>query len=271
MKLTPSCTLIISTYNTSDKLRRCLQSVLKQQVMPSEIIIADDGSGDDTKKVIDEIATVSVIPIIRVWQPDEGFRLARIRNKAFLKASGEYIISIDGDILLNKNFIHDHLRFACYGHFIAGERAFLNIIATQKYLDEQNGFPSFFTKYLQKRIHALRCFLIAKIYCFVRHSIQPYLYVIGCNMSFWKSDLLKINGYNEAFCGWGSEDVDVAVRLFNSGVKQRFLQFYAIAFHLYHPENDRSSVATNDMLFRQSIANKTTYVEQGIDKHTTDE
>jgi glycosyltransferase involved in cell wall biosynthesis len=100
--------------------------------MPSEIVIADDGSHSETKQVISDIAAMAPIPIIHVWQPDEGFRLARIRNKAISKARGEYIICIDGDILLDKNFVHDHLRFARRGRFIAGTRTDLMPAATQK-------------------------------------------------------------------------------------------------------------------------------------------
>jgi predicted glycosyltransferase involved in capsule biosynthesis len=86
-------------------------------------------------------------------------------------------------------------------------------------------------------------------------------------MSFWKDDLLKINGYNETFLGWGSEDFDIAVRLFNAGVKQYFLYLYAISYHLYHAENDRRNSELNRTLFSQSLAQKTIRIEQGIDKH----
>ncbi len=265
MKIT--CSLIISTYNSPDRLRRCLQSVLQQRVMPSEIVIADDGSGSDTKQVIDEIAAIAPVPVIHIWHPDEGFRKARIHNKAFGKATGDYIICTDGDILLDKNFVHDHLCFARRGRFIAGERAFLTPASTQHYLNECNGFPSCYTPSIAKRQHAFRCRLLSQIYASVHRTSTPYLYVVGCNMSFWKDDLLKINGYNEAFQGWGGEDFDIAARLFNAGVKQYFLHFYAVAYHLYHLENDRRHAVANNALFCRTIAEKTTRIEQGIDKH----
>jgi glycosyltransferase involved in cell wall biosynthesis len=240
---------------------------MRQRVMPSEIIIADDGSGAETKKVIDEIAAVSPVPVIHVWQPDEGFQLARIRNSAILKATREYIINIDGDILLNKYFIHDHLYFARPGKFIAGDRTLLAPAATQKYMEEGNGYPSFYTKSIKKRKHAFRCLWLAEFYCFIRRAACPASYVTGCNMSFWRNDLLKVNGYNENFRSWGSEDCDIAARLINAGLKVRFVQCYAIAFHLYHTENDRTKAHDNDQLFRQALRDKTTYIEQGIDKH----
>ena len=248
-------------------LLRCLQTIANQHVLPDEIIIADDGSDERTKQVIEQFKTTTAIPVIHVWPPDEGFRVAAIRNKAIAAASGEYIINIDGDILLDKNFVHDHLYFARFGWFIAGERAFLTLAATQKYLDERNGFPSFYTSSINKRQHAFRCRLLAQLHAAIRHTATPYMYVVGCNMSFRKDDLLKINGYNEAFKGWGGEDFDIAARLFNAGVKQYFLRFYAVAYHLYHPESDRSNSAANDLLFRRTLAENTTRIEQGIDKH----
>jgi glycosyltransferase involved in cell wall biosynthesis len=236
--------------------------------MPSEIIIADDGSGDETKKVINEIATVATIPVIHVWQPDDGFQLARIRNKAILKATGDYIINTDGDILLDKNFIHDHLHFARHGKFIAGDRAFLTPSDTQKYMEEQNGYPSFYTSALKKRKHAFRCVWLAKIYCAIRRTACPASYVTGCNMSFWRNDLLTVNGYNEDFRSWGSEDCDLAARLINAGIQPRFVQCYAVAYHLYHPENDRTGAHSNNRIFRDAIQNNITYTKQGIDKHS---
>jgi glycosyltransferase involved in cell wall biosynthesis len=245
-----------------------MESALRQRVLPSEIIIADDGSGDETKKVIDEIAAVAAIPVIHVWQPDEGFQLARIRNKAILKATGEYIISIDGDILLDKNFVHDHFYFARPGKFIAGDRALLTPAGTKKYIKEHNSYPSFYTRALKKRKHAFRCLWLAKFYSAIRRVDCPAAYVTGCNMSFWRNDLLAVNGYNESFRSWGKEDCDLAARLINAGIQACFVQCYAVVYHLYHPENDRAGVQHNDRLFRETIQNKATYIEQGIDKHS---
>jgi glycosyltransferase involved in cell wall biosynthesis len=240
---------------------------MRQQVMPSEILIADDGSTDETKQVIKEMAAVSPVPLIHVWQPDEGFRLAGIRNKAIAKASGHYMINVDGDVLLHPYFIHDHLRFARPGTFIAGSRVLLTQKSTEKYKHDTQNLPSFYTPSIKKRTYAIRCFLLAKLNYLLRRTASSYLYVVGCNMTFWKNDILNINGYNEAFRGWGKEDNDIALRLMNNGVKPRFLQYYAIVFHLYHPENDRSQFATNDALFRESIQHKTTYITQGLNQY----
>ena len=106
-----STSLIISTYNRSDALELCVKSVLRQSLLPDEIIIADDGSKEETGELIHQLATTSVVPIIHVWHEDLGFRLATIRNKAIVKATKEYIIQIDGDIVLHKDFVKKKLRY----------------------------------------------------------------------------------------------------------------------------------------------------------------
>ena len=121
-----SSSLIISTYNRPDMLRICLLGVLDQSVLPNEILIADDGSGPETKQLVDEFAAKSQVPIVHVWQADDGFRLAAIRNKSFAKASGDYIIQTDGDIILHKHFIRDHIHMAKKNMFISGARSLLD-------------------------------------------------------------------------------------------------------------------------------------------------
>ncbi len=267
MRKNTTCSLVISTYNAPARLKRCLQSVMRQRLLPTEILIADDGSGIETSEIVKEMKQYFQIPLIHIWHPDKGFRLASIRNKAISQAKGEYIINVDGDVLLDKNFIYDHVLFAHSGCFIAGVRTLLMSRSTEKYMNESAGFPSFYSSFLKKRSHAFRCFLFAKLYHTFRHTQNPYFYVVGCNMAFWKEDLLLVNGYNEVFEGWGMEDNDIALRLINAGVKLRFLQFAAIVFHLYHPENDRSGILLNNKTFQQDKMLKLTYVPNGIDKH----
>ena len=117
------CSLIITTYNWKEALELVLLSALSQSISPDEIIIADDGSRDDTKQLIENYIKKSDIPIIHSWQEDNGFRAAQSRNKAISKSSYEYIILIDGDIILEQNFIRDHKRFAKKGFFSQGGRA----------------------------------------------------------------------------------------------------------------------------------------------------
>ena len=117
--------LIISTYNWPEALDLCLQSSLHQVIPPDEILIADDGSDERTAKLVAQYADTAPIPIIHVWHEDNGFRLGSIRNKAIARASGDYIIQIDGDVILPPRFIQDHLSVAHPRRFVSGSRVLL--------------------------------------------------------------------------------------------------------------------------------------------------
>ena len=91
--------VIVSTYNRPDALELSLKSLMLQTRLPDEIVVGDDGSGPETREVVERMQSISPVPIIHVWHPDEGFRLAAIRNKAVLASTGDYIIQIDGDII----------------------------------------------------------------------------------------------------------------------------------------------------------------------------
>jgi glycosyltransferase involved in cell wall biosynthesis len=105
MKVIPSCSLIVTTYNWPEALEACLQSAFKQTLLPKEIIVCDDGSTDSTKQVIDNLRKISPVSLVHLWQPDEGFQASKARNKGIAASVGEYIVQIDGDVLLHKDFI----------------------------------------------------------------------------------------------------------------------------------------------------------------------
>jgi len=90
----------------------------------------------------------------------------------------------------------------------------------------------------------------------------------GCNMAFWREDLLKVNGYNEGFTGWGREDNEVAVRLINSGINKRVIKFGAVVFHIFHPEKSREGLDRNDDMLQDAIKNKRVYCEVGLNQYS---
>src|SRR5690242_8999091 len=125
MRINPSVSLIISTYNWPDALELCLQSVQQQRLLPNEVIIADDGSAKETGQVIEKFQKRLLAPLHHIWQADEGFRLGMARNKAIAAASSEYLIQVDGDLVLHPDFVYDHVHAARKGHFIGGSRVLL--------------------------------------------------------------------------------------------------------------------------------------------------
>lgn len=256
--------LIISTYNWPEALMKSLESVLYQSILPNEIIIADDGSSYSTKIAIDKFKQTSPVPIVHIWHPDNGFRLSSIRNKAIAAAHYEYIIQIDGDIIMDRNFIEDHLRLSQQQAFLCGSRVLLSQKLSKTILHQYGLLKlNIFQRPLATILNSLRVPFLTKIMADRYKKNKPRA-LRGCNMSFWKKDLFEINGYNESIQGWGSEDAELAIRLLNKGVKKRFIKFGAIAYHIYHPENSKTNLAENEKTLFKAIQEKTTWIATGI-------
>lgn len=262
------CSLIISTFNRPDALFLCLESVLNQNMVPYEVVIADDGSGDETKKVITDFAAKARFTVKHIWQEDDGYQLSKIRNKAFAAASGNYIVQTDGDLIFHGHFIKDHVQFAKKKCFVSGARTNINATKTQELLQTSAAANLFYhTHGIEKRYNAIISATLKNLNAVLQTSPKNMHYVLGCNMAFWKTDLEQVNGYNEQFEGWGKEDNDIAARLINAGKKLRFLKFGAVVFHLWHQEASRSSAAANEYFFQQSLKNNVTFVDQGMNQY----
>lgn len=264
-----SVSLIVATYNWPEALEHCLHSVFRQDRMPDEILIADDGSDAITKAKIEELRAISPIPIRHIWHPDQGFRLAAIRNKAIVSAQSEYIIQIDGDILLDRHFISDHLRGVDRGFFLCGSRVWVAREQSEQLLKRApSGTIARKSLPTSSILNSFRNRWLAAFLADRYKKNRPTA-LRGCNMSFWKSDLLNVNGYNESIQGWGSEDAELAIRLINQGVKKRFLKFSAVAYHLYHTENSKSNSLQNEQVLKRTIQQRATWTTEGIRKNQT--
>ena len=255
--------LVITTYNRKDALELVLLSVVRQRILPFEVIIADDGSGVDTKLLIDRFQKGFPIPLHHCWHEDQGFRLSAIRNKAVCMASGEYIIMIDGDMVLPRSFIKAHKQNAWHGHFIQGSRVLMMKDKTNKILKRKETRINFFASGIDNRMNAIESSLLSKLFSYYRTGLNN---VRGANLSFWKDDLIKVNGFNEDFEGWGREDSEFAVRMENQGIKRKHLKFAGFGYHLYHPENSRKQLPQNDAILQETIDKKLKRCDNGISK-----
>jgi len=255
--------LIVTTYNWKEALEVVLQSILKQSTLPYEVIIADDGSREDTQHLITSYAEIFPVPLIHSWQEDRGFRLAMSRNRAIAKAQGDYIIIIDGDILIAPDFIASHVAAARPNFFVQGGRVLMGDALSQSIM-KNFSIPNFFTKGLRNRHNTLSSPLLSRLFSKVWNSDKS---TRGCNIAFWKKDIVAINGYNEAFEGWGREDSEMVIRMLNKGVQRFYLKFAGVGFHLYHKENTRASLQQNDEILSNTIDNKLQWIASGLDKH----
>ncbi|MDO5089763.1 MAG: glycosyltransferase [Leptotrichiaceae bacterium] len=259
--------LIITTYNWPEALEICINSVLQQTVVPNEIIIADDGSGKETKDLVEKIRNSNPnIKIMHSWQEDKGFRLSMSRNKAINKATGEYIIIIDGDLFLERHFVQDHIENREKGYFIQGSRVIMSQEKSEEVL--KGKFPQFpsvlFQNGFKNKANTVRNTLLYRIFSKKDRKLSG---IRGCNMSFFKEDLVKVNVFEEKIQGWGREDSEIAVRLFNIGKSKKKLKFKALSYHIYHKENDRSNLKENDEFLAKVIKEGKKIAEKGLDSH----
>ncbi len=259
--------LVLTTYNWPSALELVLASALRQTTLPGEVIVADDGSTEETAGVVRALAprfAALGVPVHHVWQPDEGFRAAAIRNRALAMATGDYILLIDGDCVLHRDFVRSHLAFARPGQLVQGTRVLLSEERARRALAAGETHFGAFEPGLGNRLNALPLGWLSP---FVPSSRDPLSGVRSCNMGFWLADARRVNGFNERFVGWGREDSEFVVRMVNAGVRRRKLKFGGIMYHLWHPERARDALAANDELLAAVRRAGTTWAEDGMDKY----
>ncbi|MBT0879462.1 glycosyltransferase [Campylobacter sp. 2018MI01] len=270
----PTCSLIITTYNDKVALTRCLEYVFKMTTLPDEIIIADDGG--DNWDIIEKFSKYPVI-LKHAYQEDLGFRLARSRNNAIKIASGDFLVIIDSDMLVDNDFIKNYKNNAEKGVFLQGSRICLkeNI---SKDIREDNmelnirtfkankiNVLSKIIKYFSK-IDKSICKKLKSIAQKTPNDKKIYIKGIrGCNMGFYKEDAISINGFNNDFEGWGREDSEFVIRFLNKGYKLKRLKHQAIAYHIYHKENERN-LEQNHKIYLNTLLNDKSYCENGLEQ-----
>ncbi len=251
--------VIISTYNHPAWLEKVLHGFLFQTWKDVELVIADDGSGPETRLLIDHFRQSTGMSIIHTWQPDEGFQKSRILNKAILDATSDYLIFTDGDCIPRQDFVEVHVRQAEPGRFLSGGYFMLpmetsNAITLQ---DIEHG-RVFEVDWLIA--HGLRpTFRTLKLTS--RGWQQSFLNFItptrptwnGHNASGWKKDLLAVNGFNEDM-KYGGQDRELGERLVNLGIRGKQVRYSAVCVHLDHK---RSYKTDESIRFNRAIRSET--------------
>ena len=254
--------LIVATYNRIDALRLVLQSIETQEDTNFEVVIADDGSRSDTNDFITSFSATSKLKIKHVWQEDLGFRLAMIRNKASAVATGEYLIFLDGDCIVQPDFIARHRTLAQKGFLVTGSRVLLNEKLTQQLLAWPKwDFQRFSSHILRERLSGgINKYLPLKLK-FGNGSWRDYKKFVwrrikGCNLACWKTDAEAINGFDETMTGWGHEDADFVFRLQRHHIARKSGSWATEVLHLFHKINDQSNAAENARRVREKIMAK---------------
>ncbi len=257
--------ILVSTYNWPEALELSLKSMFVQKVLPDEIVIADDGSTSKTKELIDKLRKETSITIKHVWQEDKGFRKTTILNKAIVEVTGDYILQVDGDVVLDPYFVSDHIEIAQRGCFVCGSRVKLSQEETNSILRSKKMRLRFWNMPLSFVFNSFRSKLLRHFLAF-RYA-RRLGHLRGCNMAFWKEDLIRVNGYNEDLTQWGHEDTEIAYRLHFAGVRKKVLKMGGIVYHLYHKESSRSNEYFHNMVLEKVISEKTFICLNGINKY----
>jgi glycosyltransferase involved in cell wall biosynthesis len=261
--------LVITAHERPDALAAVLDSVARQRVAPAQVVIADDGSGAATQEVAASFISRSRAPARMVSQPHEGFRAARLRNLGIAATSADYLVFIDGDMLLHPEFIADHARLARPGFYTQGVRVHTDAALTRKLIAEPATLPSFGSAGLGglRRAYLLHSPALASM---SRSLANGVVAIKSCNLGIWRADLARVNGFNEAFVGWGPEDKELCVRLDNAGVRRQTLLFGGIALHLHHAPASRQALAANLALLADARRERRVRCELGLDAHLRD-
>ncbi len=265
--------VIATTYNRADALRAVLEGLICQDRRGFEVLIADDGSTGDTRRLVEQYAKRTDFPLHHVWQEDLGFRPGAARNRALAATKAEYVIFIDGDCVPPPDFVRRHLTLAEPGYFLGGNRVLLTETFTRRALAEQLplhtwGNAAWLLAWLRRDINRLLPLLRLPDGAFRRSHPDQWEGIKSCNLSAWRADLQRVNGFDEAYSGWGLEDSDLVIRLINAGIKHKSARFATPLFHLWHRESDRSQLPENQQRLDALLASPRTEATRGLNQYS---
>ena len=207
--------------------------------------------------LIDGVANIS-------FSEDNGFRKTAILNKAIALAEGHYIIQADGDCILHRNFVKDHVSSAIPGLYLYGSRVNIKEQHLSYLFKKKQVHFKVFSKGIKKRTRALHIGLLSKLYKPSTVFSKKYR---GCNTSFYKSDFIAVNGYDEDIKGWGREDSELALRLHNYGLKGKRLRYKGIVFHIFHKEKPKDRLELNNKIEEQTKRLERIKCKTGVTKY----
>ncbi len=256
----PKISLIISTYESPAALEKVLQGVASQSQRPEEVLLADDGSGPVTRAMIEGWQTR--LGLRHIWHEDRGFRKTIILNQALAAASGDYIVLLDGDCVPHRDFIRDHAALAEKNFWVQGRRCFVQEESVPEF---EIGRTPIGLWCLQGRVTGWgKAFRLP--FPVVKRN-QKHRGIIGCNMGFWREDLVAVNGFDEDYIGWGREDSDLGARLYHLGRTRKFIYGWAIIYHLNHAPLSRARVAAGEQTLAETIASKKIRCQRGMQQY----
>jgi glycosyltransferase involved in cell wall biosynthesis len=266
--------VIMSTYNAEEWLEKVIWGFSVQTETDFEIIIADDGSKPNTKELLDFLRDKISMPLIHVWQEDNGFQKSQILNKAIMASNADYLIFTDGDCIPRKDFVATHLNYREKGYFLSGGYFMLPMdiskAITKNDILKQNCFNAKWLvknglKKSFKNSKLTASGFLARLLNFITPTKATWN---GHNASGWKEDLVFINGFNQEM-QYGGQDRELGERLFNKGLKSKQIRYSAIVVHLDHARGyvNEATWNKNFAIRENTKKNKVVKTISGIDSN----
>jgi glycosyltransferase involved in cell wall biosynthesis len=267
--------VIVSTFNREDALAAALRSLARQSDREFEVVVADDGSAPATAAVVEHWKPKFSGRLKSVWHPDQGFRLAEIRNRAIRASAGAYCIFLDGDCLVPLDTIAVHRRLAEPGWFVTGNRVLLSRSLTDAVLQdgvepESWGLASWLRQRLNGGLNRLGPLLRLPMGPLRKLRSNDWTGARGCNLAVWRTDLDRVDGFDANFSGWGREDSDLMIRLFRAGVRRKDGSYATGVLHLWHSDADRTGLSDNEQRLADVIASTRVRAGRGMSSLDTD-
>jgi glycosyltransferase involved in cell wall biosynthesis len=259
--------LIISAYNQRGPLEKIFWALSLQERLPSEILIADDGSEDGTEELIEGWKGKIAAPLQHLWHPNRGFLKTTILNRAVAAARGDYIVFLDGDCVPHAKYIADHAALAERGYWVQGRRCFVR----EPFVGEFDpGVTPILQWALSGRI-ARPAKSIRLPFPLVRRD-RGQRGILGCNMAYWREDVVAVNGFDESYQGRGmGADSDLGSRVYNLGRRRKFVYGRALVYHLDHPIAPRPHFDANRARLDEVLRSGRIRAEKGLDQYVKEQ
>lgn len=265
----PDMSVVVSTYNQPEWLRKCLLGFSFQRFTDFEVVIADDGSDDRTRRMIEAVAQETALNIHHVWHEDDGFRKCTILNRAIERVAADYLVFTDGDCIPRADFLDVHARLREPGRFLSGGYSKLPM-STSKQIDEEDiaaqrfASPAWLRRSGCAKVdRKLR--VGPKLGWLLDHLSPARASWNGHNASGWRADIEAVNGFDERMA-YGGEDRELGERLENAGVRGKRIRHRAVCVHLDHSRGyvTGEAIARNKAIRAETRATRTRWTEFGL-------
>lgn len=266
--------VVVTTYNQPAWLEKVLWGFESQSFRDFELLVADDGSDQPTRDLLDALRPRLGFPVRHVWHAHEGFRKCTILNAAIAAAQAEYLFFTDGDCIPRPDVLAVHARHARRGSFLSG--GYLKLpMATSELITREDILDGRATDLGWLRANgtrvdrrSLRLAWGPRLAAFLDLVTPTGATFNGHNASVWRDDLIRVNGFDERL-EYGGLDRELGERLENAGVRGVQIRHRALVVHLDHPRGYRREEALkrNREIRDEVAAKRITRAPVGLDRH----